>query len=75
MSAPVALAFRIATDLQAMKANLKEAVDQIETTASSMKRMANSLDGSKIIADAGAIVKTVSDIGAPRSSPRPSRSA
>jgi hypothetical protein len=63
MSAPVALAFRVAADLQAMKANLKEAVDQVETTASSMKRMANSLDGSKIIADAGAIVKTVSDIG------------
>lgn len=63
MAAPVALAFRIAADLSAMRANLKEALDQVETTTASMKKMANSLDGSKLISDAGAMVKAVNDLG------------
>lgn len=63
MPAPIALAFRIAPDLSTLKANLAEAVSQIETTKTALQKMANGFDGSKIIADANAMVLAINKIG------------
>lgn len=63
MAAPVPLAFRIAANLDEMRRNLADAKAQVETTKSAMQRMANSLDGSSVIANANAMVKVVTDLG------------
>ncbi len=63
MAAPVPLAFRIAANLEELRANLAQAKAQLETTKSSMKAMANGLDGSKLLSDANAMVKVVTDLG------------
>lgn len=63
MAASVPLAFRIATDLNEFRRNMLEMRTQLETTKQAMQKMANSLDGSKVIADANAMVKAVADIG------------
>src|SRR5579872_345278 len=63
MAAPVALAFRIGANLDALRTNLAEANAQLETTRSAMTRMSNSLDGSSLIANANAMVKVVNDLG------------
>lgn len=63
MAQPVSLAFRISANLADLRANLQEAKAQLETTKQAMQRMANSFDGSKIIADSNAMVKAIHDIG------------
>lgn len=59
----VPLVIRIAADLTAMRKNLAEGVAQLETTKQAMTRMTNAFDGTKITADANAIVKAVQNIG------------
>ncbi len=63
MAAPIALAFRIAANLNELKANLSDLKGQLETTKKAMQTMTSAFDGSRIIADANAAVKAVADIG------------
>jgi hypothetical protein len=63
MAAPAAFAIRIAGDLAEFRKNLDEAKAQVETTKKAMQAMANGLDGSRVIANANAMAKAISDIG------------
>lgn len=63
MAGNVALFFRISANIDDLKASLAQAQASVETTAAAMKRMSNSLDGSKLIADANAMVVAIDKIG------------
>lgn len=63
MSASVPLAFNIVGNITQLKAALDQSQAAIATTSSAMSRMANALDGSKLIADANAMVVAVNKLG------------
>lgn len=63
MSASVPLAFNIVGNISQLKAALDQSQAAIATTTSAMSRMANALDGSKLIADANAMVVAVNKLG------------
>ena len=50
------LVVRVAANLDALRANLKEGVNQIETTSTAMRQMATAYDGSRAISQAGAVM-------------------
>lgn len=63
MAGSVPLAFRISANLDDMRKALAEGIAQLETTKSAMRSAANGLDGSKLIANANAMTKVVTDLG------------
>lgn len=63
MGNDIPLALRISVDLDTLRANLAEGVNQIETTKSALKAMAASFDGSTLIARAGAMTQGITEIG------------
>lgn len=63
MAGNVALFFRISANIDDLKANLAQAQASVETTAAAMKKMSSSLDGSKLIADANAMVVAIDKLG------------
>ena len=56
------LVIRVAANLEELRANLAEGVNQIETTSSAMKRMATAYDGSRTISEAGAVMAAIGGI-------------
>jgi uncharacterized protein YukE len=63
MAQPVSLAFKIAANLSDFRAAMGDLQNQLATTKSAMSRMANSFDGSSLIANGNAMVKVVTDLG------------
>lgn len=54
---------RIAANIAELRQNLKQGLDQIETTTTGMTKLAQSLDGSKLIQRANNIVAAVREVG------------
>lgn len=57
------LVVRVGANLDVLRANLADGTNQIETTASALTRMSQAFDGSKIIAQAGAVVQSIQNVG------------
>lgn len=58
----IPLVVRVAANLDVLRANLAEGVNQIETTSRAMQQMATAYDGSRAIAQAGAVVAAIGGI-------------
>lgn len=57
------LVIRVSANLSELKAALSEGVTQVETTRASLNNMSNAFDGSRTIAQAGAVVGALLQIG------------
>ena len=57
------LVVRVAANLDTLRANLLEGVNQIETTATAMRQMATAYDGSRAISQAGAVMAAIQAVG------------
>lgn len=62
MSTP-AMVVRVAADLAEFKRNLKEGLNQIETTTAGMQKLVNSLQGDKLIQQAHNVAAAINQIG------------
>jgi hypothetical protein len=61
--ADIPLVVRVAANLDTLRANLAEGVNQIETTKVAMQQMGTAYDGSRAIAQAGAVMAAIQQIG------------
>ncbi len=61
--ADIPLVVRVAANLDTLRANLAEGVNQIETTKVAMQQMSTAYDGSRAISQAGAVVAAIQNIG------------
>jgi hypothetical protein len=57
------LVIRVAANLDTLRANLLEGVNQIETTSTAMRQMATAYDGSRAISQAGAVMAAIQAVG------------